>query len=108
MARQETTQKYHNLYKWFIRPLKKLTAIGTPLHYTLKDAFNQEKDMEILVQNLLHLAGLKETFPKDLRVYIAEEISKVSHFTPQNYQRDEHIIGQMTRLQKADFKERNT
>ena len=44
--------------------------------------------MEILVLKFLHLAGLKETLPKDLRVYIAEEISKVRHFTPQNYQRD--------------------
>ena len=63
--------------------------------------------MEILVQNLLHLDGLKEKLPKDLRVYIAEEISKVRHFTPQNYRRDEHIIWQIASLQKTDFKERN-
>ena len=85
-----------------IRPLERLTAIGTPLHYTLKQAFYQEKDMEILVQNLLHLAGLKETLPKDPRVYIAEEISKIRHSTPQHYRRDDHIIGQIARLQRKE------
>ena len=104
MSRWEPPQKYQKYLRMVYQISRKTYSNRHTSALHPETSLLPGERYGILVQNLLHLAGLKETLPKDLRVYIAKEISKVR---PQNYRRDEHIIWQIASLQKTDFKERN-